>query len=160
MDQNKSNCSHHHHHHHDHDHDHHHDGGNNETTFPQQNVGSLRCMRHDSATSFILVVYRCCLMSLCDGCLLPQANSPPCAPFGHDNDERYACYYGRRKKRAPKILKATIYIHTQDTITLSSWPILTKIHILSRGAFCWAKNLPLFFSSFFGGVGGWVFFGR
>jgi hypothetical protein len=75
MDQNKSNCSHHHHHHHDHDHDHHHDGGNNETTFPQQNVGSLRCMRHDSATSFILVVYRCCLMSLCDGCLLPQANS-------------------------------------------------------------------------------------
>lgn len=159
MDQNKSNCSHHHHHHHDHDHDHHHDGGNNETTFPQQNVGSLRCMRHDSATSFILV-YRCCLMSLCDGCLLPQANSPPCAPFGHDNDERYACYYGRRKKRAPKILKATIYIHTQDTITLSSWPILTKIHILSRGAFCWAKNLPLFFSSFFGGVGGWVFFGR
>ncbi len=52
MDQNKSNCSHHHHHHH-------HDGGNNETTFPQQDVGSLRCMRHDSASllfSFTIVV--------------------------------------------------------------------------------------------------------
>jgi hypothetical protein len=36
-----------------------------------QNVGSLRCMRHDLASRLFLFTYGC-LISLCDDCFLKQ----------------------------------------------------------------------------------------